>query len=355
MNRLERYIGLSIGWGCLLVTMILATLFGFVEVVEQLEDVGEGHYGVLQAIAFAVLILPDRLLEVVPVIALLGSMVALGGLAAANELVAARAAGVSVRQLAAGVGKVGVLLAATVGVLAETTIPDLEQRARELRATAISKSLVERNEAGFWARQGNEFINVRAVLRGTTPTDIDIYRLDADGRLDEFIHANWADLRDESRWLLGEVTYKQPAEFGLETFHLPTLTWASFLSSEQLGLLVAQPEILAPSELYVYVADLKSRGQDPGGLEFLLWRRLLTPVAVAVMILLALPFSIGRMRSAAMSLRVVMGGAIGIAFHFLSQILGHTGTLLQLNPMLMALLPLVLLLGITWWFIEETN
>ena len=355
MNRLERYIGFSITWGGLLVLAVLATLFGFVEVVEQLEDVGDGHYGILQAITFATLILPDRLLEVIPVVALLGSMVALGGMAAANELVATRAAGVSVRQLAWGIGKVALMAALLIGLLAEFVVPDLEQRARELRAAAISESLVDRDEAGFWARRGQEFINVRAVLRGTTPADIDIYRFTEDGRLTEFIHANWADLRDQSRWLLSEVTYKQPSQFGLETVQLPTLSWASFLTSEQLGLLVAQPESLAPSELYRYIADLKERGQDPGSLEFLLWRRLLTPFAVAVMILLALPFSIGRMRTAAMSLRVVAGGGIGIAFHFLTQILGHLGTLLHLNPALMALLPMLLLLAATWWLIEETS
>ncbi|MBI2015435.1 MAG: LptF/LptG family permease, partial [Candidatus Rokubacteria bacterium] len=77
--------GLSVARSYLLVLMILLTLFSVLALIEELEDLGKGRYRLGDIVAFIALTMPRRALDLSPVAALLGSVVALGGLASAGE------------------------------------------------------------------------------------------------------------------------------------------------------------------------------------------------------------------------------------------------------------------------------
>ncbi len=98
MKTLDRYIGVSFAKGYLIVLAILLPVFSFLIFVNELEDAGKGTYDALGALVYVLLTAPARALELTPVTALLGSIVALAGLAAGSELWAIRVAGVSVMR-----------------------------------------------------------------------------------------------------------------------------------------------------------------------------------------------------------------------------------------------------------------
>jgi len=140
MKTLDRYIGSRFIWGFLLVMLILVFLFSFLELVVQLDDVGKGNYQVLDCFLFVALTLPTRILDLVSLSALLGSILALGMLADRGELVAMRAAGLSVGRICVSVLAAGGLLMMLTGIVAEFVAPPLEQQARTRRSLAISGS-----------------------------------------------------------------------------------------------------------------------------------------------------------------------------------------------------------------------
>ncbi|MCK5656506.1 MAG: LptF/LptG family permease, partial [Deltaproteobacteria bacterium] len=99
MKTLDRYIGVSFIQGFLLVIFILVSLFSFLEFVVQLDDIGKGNYQLLDAFAYIGLTIPRRVLDMVPMAALLGSIIALGMLADKGELIVMRASGLSVQRI----------------------------------------------------------------------------------------------------------------------------------------------------------------------------------------------------------------------------------------------------------------
>ena len=95
-----------------LVLAVLLSLGAFIEFVGQLDDIGVGEYGLLDALGWVLLQMPTIVAQLLPIAALLGALLGLGSLASRSELIVLRAAGVSPRGLARSVLVTGIVLAA---------------------------------------------------------------------------------------------------------------------------------------------------------------------------------------------------------------------------------------------------
>ena len=95
MNVINRYLAAQVLMGLGIATVVLLPLFGFLDLLDQLDDVGRGTYRVQDAFLHTALLLPRRFIQLAPFIALLGNVIALGRLAVGSELTALRVAGVS--------------------------------------------------------------------------------------------------------------------------------------------------------------------------------------------------------------------------------------------------------------------
>ena len=90
--------------------LVLLTLIAFVELEKERGEVGRGSYGMLEAFFYVGLVLPRFAYEIFPIATLLGSLVGLGAMANHAELIAMRAAGVSLSRIVWSVMQAGLLL-----------------------------------------------------------------------------------------------------------------------------------------------------------------------------------------------------------------------------------------------------
>ncbi|MGD8989579.1 MAG: LPS export ABC transporter permease LptG [Syntrophobacterales bacterium] len=353
MRTLDRYMGISFLWGFLLVLAILVSLFSFLEFVGQLDDIGDGQYKLQTAVLFVALTTPRRILDLVPVSALLGSIVALGLLADNNELTAMRAVGLSVQRICWSVLATTLLLMLAIGLLAEFVVPPMEQDGRMRRSQALSEPGILVTKQGFWARYGSSFIRVGRTLRGETAVDLDIYERDSQGRLRVFTHAREADISDDKRWVLRDIEQKIVGEQGITTRHLPSLTLESFLDKKQVNILELPPDSLSPSDLLAFVRTLRERGQNAARHELALWQKLALPLTTGAMVLLSLPFVFGPPRGSTAGRRIMMGSMAGLAFYLANQIIARLGLLLNLHPGFTTLAPVAAILIVALWLIRR--
>ena len=110
MRVLDRYIGRAVIGATLVVLLVLLTLIAFVELEKELGEVGRGSYGLVQAFSYVFLVMPRFAYEIFPIATLLGSLVGLGAMANHAELIAMRAAGVSLSRIVWSVMQAGLLL-----------------------------------------------------------------------------------------------------------------------------------------------------------------------------------------------------------------------------------------------------
>ena len=97
------------------------------------------------------------------------------------------------------------------------------------------------------------------------------------------------------------------------------------------------------SVLYNYGAYLKANEQAHEEYVFTFWKRLMLPITVAAMILLATPISasLGSRRDSNRGFNMGLGALVGIFFFLGSQIFYAVGQLMQLNYLVITLTPVV--------------
>jgi len=150
---LDRYIVRNFILGMIPVMLLLQLLFSFIVLADELGDVGKGVFTQLDAYLVVLYTTPRRVVDLLPVTALLGGLMGLGVLASHQELIAAKVGGMSRPRLALPV-LIMALVMAVLAVLAQCyVVPVSEQKANELRArTLVETRLDVSGDAGFWTR-----------------------------------------------------------------------------------------------------------------------------------------------------------------------------------------------------------
>ncbi len=343
VTRLDRYVGRTILATFLLVLLALLPLFTILDLIQQLDDVGKGSYGFLDAVRYELMMLPRRGLDLLPFAALTATTIGLALLSHFGETIAMRACGVSRRRIALSVVKVGIGLVLLAAIAEELVASPLHRQATQERAVALAGREVLQSEEGFWMRSGSRFVSIGSVLHGHVPQDLDILEQGQDGRLRQFIHAREADISDPERWVLRDVVVKELGAGAPTSERLPELPWDSHLSLRQVELLQLAPQVMSPVQLYSYTRYLRQSGQNADRYDLAFWQKVTLPLVTGAMVLLALPAAFGLPRSADTGKRIFLAIAFGLAFQVVSQLLANAGLVLSLPAPIVTLGPLLLL------------
>lgn len=352
MRLLDRHLARAFGEALLPTLLLLAGLFSFLALSEQLEDVGKGTFHTADAVSVVALTLPRRTLQILPVAALLATLLGLGALTSHSEIVVMRAVGQSPRRIAEPVALSAVALAAIALVLQSYGIPGWEREAQQRRATALEEG-VSGSAEEFWTRSGDRLLRVGNVRYGRIPTEIEIYEFDDRDQLIRVIQAGSADLITRKDWHLRDVRISQVREAAPVVEERPVLVWPSFLSEQQLASLVQPAETLGPVDLYRYIRVLERNRLDSHEFRLVFWQRLALPLGVLAMAVLGVPFVLGSVRTMPIGLRAAMGGGIGIVYYLGEQILGHMALLYRLPPAPVALAPAAALAVMAAWALRR--
>ena len=113
--------------------LLLLTLFSFMALAEELEEVGQGSFTLPDALMVVFLTSPKRIVELLPVTALLGGLLGLGAMANHRELIAIRSVGISKQRIAQTVAVLAGILGVFIIVLQFTVVPGFEREAATLR------------------------------------------------------------------------------------------------------------------------------------------------------------------------------------------------------------------------------
>lgn len=349
MKLLDFYIGSRFLKCFLLVIIILAAVFSLIEFLSQLDDVGKGRYRLGDALIFVLLTLPKALLDLMPVSAMLGGVIALGLLSDHGELIALQAAGISLVRVSAAVFAGVMLIVITFGFMAETIMPYMEQVARRSRAQAIYTTSVNISRQGFWARRQNSYIHVHKIFTEGVAAGVDIFEFDTQGRLKSFTHALSANIRNNNQWTMNDIIRKELTDQGSKIKKAATGTMESFLSLDQVVVLQLSPHALSTPDLIDYIKALQESGQNADQYLLALWRKLSGPLTTGAMVLFSLSFVFGLTRRVSAGRRITMASFIGLTLYLADQMVMHLGLLLNLNPLITAMIPPGFISGFAFW------
>lgn len=343
---LFRYFAREILGTSALVLVALLALFGFFDLVRELDDVGRGGYRMGVMIAYVLLSLPSHAYVLLPAAALIGTLFALARMSDQSELTVMRSSGLSMAQLSGHVVGAGLVVAVATLAVGEFVTPFTEETAKSVRLRATSSIVAREFRSGFWVKDDRSFVNIQDVTADTVLLNLRIYEFDRAFRLASISRAGKGTYEGPNRWTLSdvEVTRFDGEQTLLE--HRPTAVWNSVLTPDILSVLKIVPERMSVLNLWAYIEHLRENRQKTTRFEIALWQKALYPVAAIVMMVLAIPFAIRSQRSGGFGARIVLGILLGLGFHFAGRLFSHVGLLNDWPAAFSAGMPTVIFLGV---------
>lgn len=343
---LFRYFAREILATSLLVLAALLALFGFFDIVRELDDVGRGGYRLGTMIGYVMLTLPSHAYVLLPAAALIGTLFALARMSDQSELTVMRSSGLSMLQLAGHVAGAGLVVAAVTLVIGEFVTPVTEEAAKSLRLKATSSIVAREFRSGFWVKDDRSFVNIQDVTADTELLDLKIYRFDEAFRLASISRAAKATYDGGNRWSLANVEVTRFEGDKAELDRLPTAVWNSVLTPDILSVLKIVPERMSVLNLWAYIEHLRENRQMATRYEIALWQKVLYPAAAIVMMVLAIPFAIQSQRAGGTGAKIVLGILLGLGFHFAGRLFSHVGQLNDWPAAFSAGMPTLIFLGV---------
>ncbi|MDF7681769.1 LPS export ABC transporter permease LptG [Enterobacteriaceae bacterium ESL0689] len=354
---LDRYIGKTIFSTIMMTLFMLVSLSGIIKFVDQLKKAGKGQYDALGAGLYTLLSVPKDVQIFFPMAALLGALLGLGMLAQRSELVVMQASGFTRFQVALAVMKTAIPLVLLTMAIGEWVAPQGEQIARNYRAQKMYGGSLLSTQQGIWAKDGQDFVYIERIKENNELSGISIYAFNHQHRLQTVRYAATAKFDQQNKvWQLSRVdesSLTDPKQIiGSQKV---SGVWKTQLTPDKLGVVALDPEALSISGLYNYITYLKSSGQDAGRYQLNMWNKIFQPLSVAVMMLMALSFIFGPLRSVPMGVRVITGISFGFIFYVLDQIFGPLTLVYGIPPVIGALLPCASFFLISLWLMMRKS
>ena len=235
----------------------------------------------------------------------------------------------------------------------ELVTPVAERAARVLKLHATSSGLAQEFRSGLWIKDAQRFVNVRNVMPDSKLVDIRIYEFDAAHHMRGASIAARGEYQGGNTWRLEEIVQTKFEKGEASILNLQQTMWNSVLTPEILSVLFVVPERMSAWNLFQYSRHLAENQQKTKRYEIALWKKLVYPFAVLVMMALALPFAYLHIRSGGVGIKVFTGIMIGIFFHMLNSLFLHLGLLGEWAPVYAALVPSIIFLAaaclMMWW------
>ncbi|MET0613719.1 LPS export ABC transporter permease LptG [Pseudomonas caspiana] len=337
MVKLDRYIGKSVFVAILAVLGIilgLASLFAFIDEMGDVSDT----YTLLDASSFVLMTAPRRVYEMLPMAALIGCLIGLGSLASSSELTIMRAAGVSIGRIVWAVMKPMLVLMIAGVLIGEYVAPAAENQAQANRSLAQGSGDAQSARHGMWHRQGDEFIHINSVQPNGILYGVTRYRFDNERHMLSASFARQAKF-NEDHWSLNDISTTFFRDGSTEVIKTADERWDVALSPQLLSTVIMPPDSLSITGLWQYAHYLADQGLSNGRYWLAFWTKVLQPLVTVALVLMAISFIFGPLRSVTLGQRVFTGVLVGFTFRIVQDLLGPSSLVFGFSPLFAVLVP----------------
>ena len=337
--KLARYIMVRVCAATLVCAVVLLGLGFTFEVIDEVGNASPG-YGFGQAVWYSVLSIPSAFVRDLPLIGLLGALTGLGSLAGTSELVAARAAGMSLSRLVALACVPGLVAGVGAVAMSEWVVPATERAAESYKDASLGRATNDQWVRGLWHRDGERFVNLEAAEQDAIRA-LRWFEFAPNGELvrsgsaREGIAgtAGWQLDRAQIATLMGDrIAVASGVSVTLPIQASPVSLYQAADSG------VAQ----RPSELWALYQQLERSGLSTQRAQLGLYQALLLPVLILALVFAGAGFVLGPLRSSPIGTRLFIGIVVGLSFKLLQDIAGPVTLVYGFNPLLAVVIPGVL-------------
>ena len=326
--------------------MVLIAFLGLMTIFALIDELGGSResYGFGEALTYVALTTPRRIYEMLPYMVFLGALIGLGSLASNSEIVVLRAAGVSVWRVFVSVALPAFIVLLLGFLLGEFVAPRGEELAEAHKTRSRQDSEVIVLRGGYWYREANLYMNVDGLDGQGGLIGLRQFWLDDDEKLVRSVSASRAEYVSgaDPHWMLFDVVETVFQDEATNVQRSESVRWDGNVDPRLLGVRVlVEPRKLSVTDLSYQIDYMTREGLNAGSYQLAYWGKLMQPLSVLGLALLALCFVLGPLREVGMGVRLSVGVIAGLSFKYLQDLFAPMSYVYDLPPPLAVALPII--------------
>ena len=329
---LDRYIGKNILFSVLLISVCLTIFTGIITLIDKMRYIGRGDVDFLFVCEYVAYFIPGMFVTFFPVAILIGGVIGLGFMARNSEITVMQSVGLSRLNIALSSLKSLIPLIVIVMLISEYGVSPLERHAENRLGYLSNGGSVAVTQSGVWLKEGSSIIGIANTLTDGSLSNIVRYDLE-DNVLKREIRAT-KGIYENGAWVIHNVQTKEILPERINTYFDKTQTWHLNLNSERVEIIGNINQNQTIKGLFDYISYLEDNHQDASRFRLELYQKLLAPLSMIVMLLLALSTVFGPLRSINMGTRILAGIALGFGYYVLNQIVAPFSLVYDIYPII---------------------
>ena len=344
----ERYLARQIYQVFAFILFALLALFIFFDYLGEINQI-RGNYTNILAFIHILLKTPGRLVEIIPIAGLLGGIYVFALMANQSEFTILRLAGLDIPKGIKTLLKIGLPIILATLFLSEWAGPYCDSVSEKIRAKALGNELVNTFKTGTWVKdqlvnlqgepkkRGVRYVNVGSIISSDQISSIRMYEFDEDRNLLVIRLAQTGSYDKNGYWELHDVTETRfsqtqgssalDSKYNAITTTIKELKLDSEVTPDILKVLLISPEKMSIASLFHFINHLDENKQESQNYRIALWKKIVYPFTILIMLTLALPFGYLNARSGGISLKIFGGIMLGMSFQLFNTLFSHVGLL----------------------------
>jgi len=344
MKIRERYIRKTLLSFTLTVLVIWLGVYSFFNFLSEMNSIGQVNYTTLEAFRYIALQIPEVTYKHASPVILLGCVLGMGHLATTNQLIVLRASGMSIIRLTMLTIKTALIFFIAVIAIGEIFAPIASEEAEVGRAKALDQPIASQSQEGFWIRDGENYINVQKNIDGKLFTGVTIIEVNSSNKISTVLTSEQATFDGKSLDMKNTEIFSIEDNKKIDNISIKERnSYNKTVSFDQdlIDSLKKEPEELTTWNIIKQIQFLSKNKLRSGIFEVELYKRLINPITLVTMILLAMLFIFGSTRDVTLGRKIFFGVAVGLSFELLSRIGGAMALSFDFNPVISAVLPTI--------------
>ena len=359
MKIRDRYIAKTLLMYSLVVMLVWLSIYSFFNFLSELNSVGTLNYTILEAIKYILLRIPEVAYDQASAVILLGCVLGIGHLATTGQLLIFRVSGLSILRTSWITVKNALVFVILLILIGEVFAPALTKYAESEKSSALGQASLSNDQDGFWIRDGDNFINVENNVDGSLFSGITIFEVNKSNQIERIINSESANFDGKSLNLNDTDIYSISSNNKFENIDLKErniYNKSVAFDQDLIASLEKEPKDLSTYTLIKQIKFLTDNKLRAGVFEVELYNRLVKPISLIAMILLAMLFIFGSNRDATLGRKIFFGVAIGLTFELISRIGGAMSLSFEFSPLLSSFaLPLIVIVITTSMLINKST
>jgi len=350
MKITDRYIAKTLLSYTLVVLLVWLSIYSFFNFLTEINVVGQESYTILSAIKYIILKMPEVTYSQASPVILLGCILGMGHLATTNQLLIFRVSGASILKITGTTLKNALIFVIAIIAIGEVIAPMSSNFAELGRTNALGNISVTTSQEGFWIRDGDNFINVKKNIDGKLFSGITVIEVNSSNMIERVIKSENAVFDGKSLDMSGSKIFSINDSSVFDNISLKEHnSYNKTVSFDQdlIDSLKKEPKDLTTWTIIKQIQFLSDNKLRSGVYEVELYKRLIKPLTLVAMILLAMVFIFGSTRDITLGRKIFLGVTLALSFEMLSRIASAMALSFNFNPLMSAIIPSTLLMIIS--------